>query len=266
MRAYKGFNRHDDGTLLCKDFQYEPGKTYKHEGEIKLCENGFHACHELHQVWQFYPNNGTNVFYEVECDGEIIESKKNEGKFVCSEIRLVREVDMSDVEKFDNAEHFSEGFALVELNGKWNHIDTEGKILSERWYDYAFPFSEGFAVVELNGKDNYIDTEGKLLSERWYDNAYHFSEGFARVDLNGKWNHIDTEGKILSGQWFDVALSFSEGFARVELNGKWNFINTSGKLLSEQWYDEECNFSEGFAAVELNGEWYKIDKEGKIVG
>ena len=163
MRAFKGFKRHDDGTLWCQDFQYEPGKTYKHEGEIKLCESGFHACHELHQVWCFYPNNGYNVFYEVECGGEIIESQKNDGKFVCSEIRLVREVDMSDVVKFD----------------------------------FAYSFYEGFAIVKLNDKENYINTEGKPLSEQWYDNVYYFYEGFAKVILNNKWQKIDTEGKIV---------------------------------------------------------------------
>ena len=197
MIAYKGFNRHDDGTLWCQDFQYEVGKTYKHKGEIILCESGFHACHELHQVWQFYPNNGTNVFYEVECGGEIIESEDNDCKFVCSEIRLVKEIDMTDVAKFDFADNFYKGFARVKLNGKWNFINTEGKLLSEQWYDGACSFSGGFAAVKLNGKYNFIDTEGNLLSEQWYDSIFDFYEGFAAVKLDSNWYGIDTEGKIV---------------------------------------------------------------------
>ena len=197
MKAYKGFNRHNDGTLWCKDFQYEPGKRYTHEGEIKLCESGFHACHELHQVWCFYPNNGYNVFYEVECGGEIFESEDDDGKFVCSEIRLVKEIDMTDVAKFDEAYSFYEGFAQVKLNGKWNHIDTEGKLLSEQWYDEAYSFHGGFALVRLDGKYNFIGIEGKLLSEQWYDDAYPFHEGFAHVKLDGKLHKIDTDGKIV---------------------------------------------------------------------
>ena len=163
MKAYKGFNRHDDGTLWCLDFQYEVGKTYKHKGEIKLCKSGFHACHELHQVWYFYPNNGTNVFYEVECGGEIIENEYDDGKFVCSEITLLNEVNMSDVEKFDLAWSFHEGFAQVLLNGKWNYIVKEGKLLSEQWYDWVGKFHEGFAKVRLNGKLYKIDKEGKIV-------------------------------------------------------------------------------------------------------
>ena len=197
MIAYKGFKRHDDGTLWCQDLQYEVGKTHKHEGKIELCVTGFHACHELHQAWQFYPNDGFNVFYEVECGGEIIESEENDGKFVCSEITLIKEVDMSDVEKFDEADHFSDGFSVVMLNDKYNFIDTEGKLLSERWFDGAYCFSEGFALIYLNGKYNFIDTEGNLLSEHWYDYASSFCEGFASVYFNGKWHKIDKEGKII---------------------------------------------------------------------
>jgi hypothetical protein len=37
---YKGF----DSNLKCRDHQFEIGKTYKVEGEIKACNWGFHSC------------------------------------------------------------------------------------------------------------------------------------------------------------------------------------------------------------------------------
>ena len=231
MRAYKGLHKDSDGTLFCKDKIYEPGKTYKYDGEIELCESGFHACKELWQAWVFYPNNGNNVFYEVECGGDIIESEEGDGKFVCSEITLIKEVDVSDVARFDYMGFCHEGFAWVMFNRKWNFIDIEGRILSGQWFDFVYNFHEGFARVEINDKGcNFIGTDGKFLSEQWFDFVENFSEGFAVVKLNRKWNFIGKNGKFLSEQWFNNAHSFNEGIAAVKLNGRWIKIDKNGNL------------------------------------
>ena len=181
------------------------------------------------------------------------------------EVQGLLDSGVSPEEIFSDVDNFSGGFAKVELNGKWNFINTEGKLLSERWFDYEGGFYEGFAAVKLNDKWNYINTEGSLLSEQWFDGAGSFFEGFAAVGLDGKWNFINTEGKLLSAQWFDFAWYFSDGFAKVELNGKYNFINTEDKLLSERWFDDAWEFSEGFAKVRLDRKWNLINTEGKML-
>ena len=48
--SYKGFNQ--DWT--CRDFQYELGKTYEHEGEVEACAGGFHACEYPLHVFRYY--------------------------------------------------------------------------------------------------------------------------------------------------------------------------------------------------------------------
>ena len=171
----------------------------------------------------------------------------------------------SPKEVFDRCYRFSEGFAVVRLNNKWNFINTKYELLSERWFDDCYRFSEGFAGVMVNYKWNFISTEGEFLSRRWFDNCESFNEGFAGVKLNGKCNFINTEGEFLSERWFDFCKDFNEGFAKIKLNGKYNFINTEGALVSERGFDGCDDFNEGFARVYLNDGQNFINTEGKLV-
>ena len=135
-------------------------------------------------------------------------------------------------------------------------------------YDGVGNFYDGCARVRLNGKWNFIDTQGKLVSpNQWFDAISDFYDGYVRVELNGKWNLIDTQGNLISpSQWFDDVYNFFNRYAKVRLNNKYNFIDTQGKLLfPNQWFDDVDDFYDGYANVELNGKWYTIDTKGNIV-
>lgn len=69
MKAYKGFNR----NMTCRDFQFEEGKEYEQDGEIKVCKNGFHACERPLDCFDYY-NPSESVYHEVELEGDISKS------------------------------------------------------------------------------------------------------------------------------------------------------------------------------------------------
>lgn len=53
--AYKGFTKDLTCTGGDKPFQYEIGKSYEMDGEIKACDRGFHACEYPLDVLSYYP-------------------------------------------------------------------------------------------------------------------------------------------------------------------------------------------------------------------
>ena len=59
-------------------------------------------------------------------------------------------------------------------------IGTDGNLLSKQWFDEIYGFKNGIAKVKLNKKYNFIDTNGKLVSQLWfnsYDEAYDYLMG-----------------------------------------------------------------------------------------
>ncbi len=173
----------------------------------------------------------------------------------------------SPSEVFDFCYDFNDGFAIVKLNDKYNYIDENYKLLSNKWFDECYSFSDGFAKVRLNGKYNYIDKNCELLSpNQWFDWCSRYSEGFAKVELNYKYNYINTNGELVFNQWFDECIYFSDGLAKVKLDKKWNYINTNGEILSKnQWFDECGDFYNGFTIVRLGKKWNFIDTNGEII-
>ena len=86
--AYKGF----DKNLCCRGFQYEIGKEYKHDGEVKPCKSGFHACIEPIDVLCFY-EPGTSRFCEVEVSGNVVAS---DDKIAGENIKIVKEIPIGE--------------------------------------------------------------------------------------------------------------------------------------------------------------------------
>jgi hypothetical protein len=66
VSAIKGFN----ANLQCRGFQFEPGKTYTHDGAVRACETGFHAItgHPL-AVFNYYAPSGSR-FFSVALSGD----------------------------------------------------------------------------------------------------------------------------------------------------------------------------------------------------
>ena len=91
IKSYKGFNK----NMQCRGFQYEVGKEYQMDEEIKCCWRGFHACKSPMEVWDYYDMLGAR-FAEVEQSGQIDEETKST-KVCSSHIKIKAELKLADI-------------------------------------------------------------------------------------------------------------------------------------------------------------------------
>lgn len=104
--GYKVFNP----DFTCQDFQFEIGKTYEHDGEVKLFKSGFHFCEKLSDCFSYYHFNPENIVCEVECEG--VNGDKDEGcsKRVCRKITIIRQLTWHEVLDKVNTGYYNSGY------------------------------------------------------------------------------------------------------------------------------------------------------------
>ena len=91
IKSYKGF----DKDMKCRNFQYEVGKEYDMDGEIKCCKQGFHACKSPMEVWDYYDMLSSR-YAEVEQSGKI-DKEENSTKVCSSRIKIKAELKLADI-------------------------------------------------------------------------------------------------------------------------------------------------------------------------
>ena len=93
IRGFKGF----DKDLKCRGFQYEIGKDYEQEGEVKCCERGFHFCENPFDVLIYYSPSDSR-YCEVEGDGNADEANYD-SKVATSNIHISAEIGLNGLIK-----------------------------------------------------------------------------------------------------------------------------------------------------------------------
>ena len=169
-------------------------------------------------------------------------------------------------------------------NGKCGYLNSSGEIVIEPKFDTARPFSEGLALVTVNGLKHFIDSSGQIVLSEIEDDdlSLHFIDSFnsglcladiysIKDELYGRC-FIDREGNIVippskEDERVNFSSSFSEDLAKVETANGIGFIDTKGNIaIKPQFYDAH-DFHDGIAAVsyDLQGFWGYISKDGDAI-
>jgi hypothetical protein len=160
--GYKGTNE----NMKCRDFQYELGKEFIYDGQIDLCNSGFHACKNLEDVFTYYSLNGKNRFfkikafvpenynenfnkYVVKCDSVGIRTTE----FVTSKIQFISECAYNDLKYY-----ITQKYPMIENENEYHdHICNYDIFAKNKFIKKMinFGYSESFATVISNNLNNY---------------------------------------------------------------------------------------------------------------
>ena len=130
ITAYKGFNT----DLTCRDFQFQIGETYTHDGKVEACASGFHACENPLDVFSYY--NPTSRFAIVECSGEINKESNGDSKIACGSIHIKAEIGLPTL--------ISKAVDLMLSKIKWDTAKESGT------GDYSAATNTGYRSAATN--------------------------------------------------------------------------------------------------------------------
>ena len=198
IKSYKGF----DKDMKCRGFQYEVGKEYEMDGEIKCCNRGFHACKSPIEVWHYYDMLNSR-FAEVEQSGKIDEEEKST-KVCSSHIKIKAELKLADIINI-GVEWLKDvtSPSKVKADGALNDNGDRKKQIGSSG-DYAKIGSSGdYAQIGSSGYSAKIGSSG--------DYAQIGSSGdSAKIDSTGEDSVImcagnESKAKAKIGSWITLA-------------------------------------------------------------
>ncbi|KUG08004.1 WG repeat-containing protein [Solirubrum puertoriconensis] len=174
--------------------------------------------------------------------------------------------------KYSSVQPFQEGLAVVERDGAFGFVDTDGTEVVPPTYDALNAYAGGYARVRVGDLYTFIDEDGQEFSHYFY-NAYDFAEGYAPVLDRRGWFYISgpDAGVPDNPRLFQEAYPFRNGLARVRLNGTYTFITpkhlTDPERSLEPFgrYEQATDFVDGRARVRQDGRSFFIDEDGDEV-
>ena len=99
--------------------------------------------------------------------------------------------------KFDSAEPFSGGVALIGVQNKVGYINTKGETVVAPTFEYARSFKGGLAVAIQDGKVGFINLKGEFVIKPQFENAEDFSNGLALVMMGANYGYVNAQGKVV---------------------------------------------------------------------
>ena len=255
ITSYKAF----DKNMQCRNFQYEVGKEYEMDGEIKCCNRGFHACKSPIEVWDYYDMLNSR-YAEVEQSGKI-DKEENSTKVCSSHIKIKAELKLADIINI-GVEWLKDitSPSKVKADGVLNDNGDRRKQIGSSG-DSAKIGSSGYsAQIGSSGYSAQIGSSGdsaKIGSSG--DSAKIGSSGYsAQIGSSGDSAQIGSSGDYakIGSSGYSVQIGSSGYSAQIGSSGDSAKIGSSG-------YSAQIGSSGDYAKIGSSGYSAKIDSTGE---
>ena len=237
--GYKGFSK----DWKCRDFQYEVGKEYEYDGDIKLCDKGFHFCENPHNVLKYYSAGEGNKFAVVEAS-EVSDEREKDSKRVAKRLKIKAEISVFEICKIAVSAFFENfGFKKKIESADTNSAGDNGAANAGN-YGAANAGNYGAANAGYYGAANAGDNGAANAGDRGAANA-----GYCGAANAGNYGAaiVSNNGRVKGGY----------GCVLVARNIEWNPEN--GRCEVTDW---ACGVVDNITIKE--DVWYEL-KDGKLV-
>ena len=211
ISGYKAFNR----DLTCRDFHFEVGKTYTIEGDIEMCERGFHFCHRSpFDVLDYYGliDNKGNMQRFAKVSSPISTSVFEGDKTVTAHITIEEELFLNNFIK-------EQVYRTIVASG--NSSSSQLAASGER------------AKLAASGEHARLAASGFCAQLAASNTKAHLAASgeYTQLVANGSFSKLAASGEharlAASGDYAQMAASGN--FAKLKAAGKNSVITISGK-------------------------------------
>ncbi|WP_104565619.1 DUF7666 domain-containing protein [Ralstonia mannitolilytica] len=247
--AYKAFNK----DLTCRDFQFEIGKTYEHQGKVEACSSGFHACENPMDTWSYYDLTDSR-FCAVEMSGEI-SRHADDSKIAAARITIKAELSLPQIitdaiqwvmnisKNAEGAETASGYSSKLAASGKYSKLAALGyssKLAASgdssnlaASGDYSNLAASGnYSKLAASGDSSKLAASGDSsnLAASGYSSKLAASGDSSKLAASGKYSKLAASGYssklAASGDYSNLAASGN--YSKLAASGNYSKLAASG--------------------------------------